>query len=61
MGSAASTVDTIAQEQRSRRYSKDRFLPEVLALIDFDKLCDAKKTASLNDIIKALSLKTDVA
>ena len=61
MGAAASTLDAIGTEQRSKRYTKDRFLPELLEVIDFDTICDdAHKTASIDDIAKALSLKTDV-
>ena len=60
MGSAASTLDAIGSEHRTKRHNKDKFLPEVLELIDFDKICDANKTASIDDIVKPLSLKTDV-
>ena len=60
MGSAASTLDAIGSEHRTKRHKKDKFLPEVLELIDFDKICDADNTASIDDIVKPLSLKTDV-
>ena len=60
MGSAASTLDAIGSEHRTKRHKKDKFLPEVLELVDFDKICDANKTASIDDIVKPLSLKTDV-
>ena len=60
MGAAASTLDAIGTEQRSKRYTKDRILPEILEIIDFDAICDAKKTVSIDDISKALNLKTDV-
>ena len=54
MGAAASTLDAIGTEQRSKRYTKDRFLPELLEVIDFDTICDdAHKSASIDDIAKA--------
>ena len=60
MGAAASALNTISAHQRARKFTKDKFLPELLALFDFDKICDANKTVSLDDVAKALELCKDV-
>ena len=45
----------------AKRIAKDQILKEILDLIDFDKLCDQNdKTISLQELRKALELKTDV-
>ena len=60
MGAAASTVNAFAFDELTRRFTKEYFLPELLALFDFNKICDGNLTVSLDDVIKALALKTDV-
>lgn len=60
MGAAASTLNALGSEHRSKRFTKDLILPELLEIINFDAICDANKTVSIDDISKALNLKTDV-
>jgi len=45
----------------TKRVTKQQLLPELLELIDFDKLCDkTDHSMSLQDLQRALELKTDV-
>ena len=50
----------LSLEVRTRRHPKDAFLPEILALLDFSSISDANQTASIDDIVNILSIKTDV-
>ena len=59
MGAAVS-IDQITLDERARRHPRDSFLPELLALLDFESISDDQQTASIDDIVKALTLKTDV-
>ena len=60
MGATVSVDQLLSLEVRTRRHPKDAFLPEILALLDFSSISDANQTASIDDIVNILSIKTDV-
>ena len=61
MGSSVGTLQIMStDDDLKRRFKKEQFLPEVLSMVNFDVICDLNQTVSIDELIKALSEKTDV-